>query len=171
MIYLTHYNSPIGKITLASDGKNITGLWLEGQKYFLASVKKETRLDDGLSLFKSAKAWLDEYFAGKNPAPAILPLAPEGTSFRKQVWQILLKIPYGKTISYGEIAKRLSLENGGARTSARAIGGAVGHNPISIIIPCHRVIGADGSITGYAGGTDKKIRLLSLEGAVLPGLK
>lgn len=171
MVYLSHYKSPIGKITLASDGKNITGLWLEGQKYFLASVKQKPLLDDGLSVFKAAKTWLDEYFAGKNPSPAIVPLAPEGTVFRKKVWEVLLQIPYGTTISYGELAKRLSLRNGGGKTSARAVGGAVGHNPISIIIPCHRVIGADGGLTGYAGGTQKKIRLLKLEGAVLPGLK
>ncbi|MGN0023449.1 MAG: methylated-DNA--[protein]-cysteine S-methyltransferase [Elusimicrobiaceae bacterium] len=167
MIFISEHNSPIGKITLASDGENLTGLWLEGQKYFWASVKEPPVKNDNLNIFEAAKTWLNAYFAGKNPAPIGIPLAPEGTDFRKKVWRLLLKIPYGETVSYGELAKQISKQNGGRRTSARAVGGAVGHNPISIIIPCHRVIGADGGLTGYAGGTNKKIRLLKLEGAVL----
>lgn len=171
MLYTAQCNSPIGKITLASDGQCLIGLWIEGQKHFLSSISGEVQTNENLEIFIKTKTWLKAYFQGENPDTSDIALAPQGSDFRKTVWRKLIKIPYGKTISYGDIAKRISDSAGGKKTSARAVGGAVGRNPISIIIPCHRVIGADGGITGYAGGIDKKIYLLKLEGAVLPTLK
>lgn len=157
MFYKTTYNSPLGEITLCSDGTNLVGVWFNGQKYFAATVK-ETHTNDTLALFTDVKNWLDRYFAGKKPEISELPLAPAGNEFRQAVWKILCEIPYGQTTTYGEIAKQL-----GKPKSAQAVGGAVGHNPISIIIPCHRVVGKNGSLTGYAGGIDKKIKLLKHE--------
>lgn len=155
----TNYDSPLGMLTLASDGEAIIGLWIEGQKYFAAGIPTNLPVCDDLPVFLQARDWLDRYFAGKRPAVSELPLAPQGSAFRQSVWTILCQIPYGHTVTYGEIAKRLGCK------SAQAVGGAVGHNPISIIIPCHRVLGADRGLTGYAGGTDKKIWLLRHEGA------
>jgi len=152
------YPSPVGALTVASDGENIIGLWLEGQKYFAATLSGEA-IEKELPVFEEARHWLDIYFSGREP-DFLPPLAPRGSEFRRTVWGELLRIPYGETVSYGEIAKRL-----GGKTSARAVGGAVGHNPISIIIPCHRVVGAKGSLTGYAGGVEKKKQLLRLEQA------
>ncbi len=169
MIYITEYPSPVGKLTIASDGINIIGLWIEGQKYFLEGLgnpntpKEIPVRNDGLSVFNESKKWLDRYFSGKKPKPAELPLAPDGSEFRKLIWKFLCEIPYGETTTYGALAKKAALIMGKKSMSAQAIGGAVGHNPISIIIPCHRVIGTDGSLTGYAGGLDKKIQLLKLE--------
>ena len=163
MHYVMKYHSPLGEITVASDGENIVGLWLEGQKYFAATLNGGLREVD-IPVFDTVRRWLDVYFSGSEPT-VTPPLAPEGSEFRRAVWAQLLRIPYGETVSYGEIARRLESETG-RRTSARAVGGAVGHNPISIIIPCHRVVGADGSLTGYAGGVDKKIKLLELEKAI-----
>lgn len=168
MDYTHHYNSPLGGITLASDGDSLTGLWFDGQKYFadtLSAVYEERPLP----IFEETKSWLDSYFNGENPdfTPR---LCMRGSAFRKTVWEILLSIPYGKTMTYGEIAEKVAMQKGIARMSAQAVGGAVGHNPISIIIPCHRVIGSSGSLTGYAGGMDKKIRLLELEKADLSRL-
>lgn len=162
MHYIMKYSSPLGEITVASDGENIVGLWLEGQKYFAATLEAGQR-EESLPIFDTVRCWLDVYFSGSEPT-FTPPLAPKGSEFRRSVWEQLLRIPYGETVSYGEIAKRLEAETG-RKTSARAVGGAVGHNPISIIIPCHRVVGADGSLTGYAGGVDKKVKLLEIERA------
>ena len=159
MYYLTNYESPISKLLLASDEESIIGLWLEGQKYYGSNIVDKAEYADDLPVFTTASNWLDRYFNGENPAISELPLAPIGSDFRKSVWKILCNIPYGKCITYGDIAKKLNMN------CAQAVGGAVGHNPISIIIPCHRVVGAGGSLTGYAGGIDKKIHLLRHEGA------
>ncbi|WP_068496809.1 methylated-DNA--[protein]-cysteine S-methyltransferase [Paenibacillus kribbensis] len=164
MYYSTQYSSPVGSITLASDGQNLVGLWLEGQKYFGGPVTEEMTEKCDLPVLDTTKDWLDKYFTGQNPAISDLPLAPNGGAFRKAVWDILCEIPYGKYITYGEIAKIVASRTNKASMSSQAVGGAVGHNPISIIIPCHRVVGANGSLTGYAGGIDKKIKLLEHEG-------
>lgn len=168
MKYLSHYMSPLGGITLASDGSSITGLWFDGQKYFPAGLS-ETHPKKALPVFEEAARWLNGYFAGKAPADTP-PLGPDGTPFRKAVWKILLTIPYGQTITYGGIAQRLAAQKGLAGMSAQAVGNAVGHNPISLMVPCHRVVGANGSLTGYAGGIDKKLWLLRLEGVDTAGL-
>ena len=163
MYYISKYNSPIGKITLASNGQELTGLWFDGQKYFAANLPDGSEEKD-LPIFEKTKEWLNEYFSGK--APDFTPnLSMAGISpFRKCVWEILLSVPFGKTTTYGQIAKEIEAETG-KRVSAQAVGGAVGHNAISIIIPCHRVLGSNGSLTGYAGGLEKKIALLKLEHA------
>jgi len=168
MTYTYKYDSPMGQITMASDGESITGLWIEGQKYFAQTLGEDVSQGQSLDIFTKTHAWLDDYFDGKNPANK-LSLAPKGSEFRQKVWEILLAIPYGELITYGEIAKKIAKSTGKA-ASAQAVGGAVGHNPISIIIPCHRVVGSGGSLTGYAGGIDKKIRLLELENASMDGL-
>lgn len=164
--FTAHYMSLLGDITMASDGTALVGLWLDGQKYFadvLLDKVHEERPE--LPIFDETRRWLDIYFNGKQPnfTP---PLKLITSDFRKRVCQILLEIPFGKTTTYGEIARRIAAERGQQSMSAQAVGGAVGHNPISIIIPCHRVIGADGSLTGYAGGIEKKIYLLRLEGVI-----
>lgn len=164
MSYSTHYSSPLGRIMLASDGANIIGLWLEGQKYFAATMTEKTVEKENLPVFIAAKSWLDRYFSGEKPAISELPLAPRGGEFRRTVWNILCQIPYGEVTTYGKIAKEIAGRMRKESMSGQAIGGAVGHNPISIIIPCHRVVGANGSLTGYAGGIDKKRRLLEHEG-------
>lgn len=164
MIYTTHYKSPIGEILLASDGDSLIGLWLENQKYFLATIKEETIDKPDLKVFIQTQLWLEYYFQGEKLSIKDLPLAPRGTPFRQEVWQILCEIPYGEVITYGEVAKKMAERHHKQTMSAQAIGGAVAHNPISIIIPCHRVVGSHGSLTGYAGGIDKKIKLLELEG-------
>ena len=156
MEYRTIYPSPLGGLTLASDGSALTGLWIKGQKYFGSGVESWEEKGD-IPVFAEVSRWLDDYFAGEQPDPQILPLALSGTDFRRRVWQALLDVPYGEIITYGELAERIGCG------SARAVGGAVGHNPISIIIPCHRVLGADGSLTGYAGGIDCKRWLLEHE--------
>lgn len=158
MYYLTKYKSPIGDLTLASDESSIIGLWISGQKYFEPSLLNNFIQKDNHPILCDAKAWLDDYFAGKKPEIPRLSLAPSGSNFRQEVWKILMKIPYGTLTTYGEISKQMG------KMSAQAIGNAIGHNPISIIIPCHRVIGANGNLTGYAGGIDKKFQLLKLEG-------
>lgn len=164
MFYSTHYQSPLGSLMLASDGDNIVGLWLEGQKYFAGTVAEEMAARPDLPVLVAAKEWLDNYFSGQKPAISDLSLAPQGGAFRRAVWDILCQIPYGEVITYGEIAKMMAAQTNKAGMSAQAVGGAVGHNPISIIVPCHRVVGANGSLTGYAGGIGKKIRLLEHEG-------
>ena len=161
MQYTAHYASPLGAVTLASDGTALVGLWFDGQKYFADTLEDEHR-QKSLPVFEEARRWLDIYFSGKEPG-FLPPLAPKATPFRKKVWDILLSIPYGQTITYGEIAKTIAREQS-SRMSAQAVGGAVGHNPISIIVPCHRVVGTNGSLTGYADGIDKKVQLLTLEG-------
>lgn len=164
MFYSTSYSSPLGQIMLASDGENINGVWLTGQKYFADTVTEEMTVKDDLAIFACANNWLDRYFLGEKPAITELPLAPYGGEFRRGVWDILCKIPYGEVTTYGDIAKEMAAKMNKNNMSSQAIGGAVGHNPISIIIPCHRVVGASGSLTGYAGGIDKKIWLLKHEG-------
>ena len=161
MDFTHRFNSPLGGITLASDGEALTGLWFDGQKYFAASLEKEHE-EKSLPVFDLADEWLDLYFSGSDPG-FLPPLLMRTTEFRKTVWEILLTIPYGKTMTYGEIADRIAAGRGLSRMSAQAVGGAVAHNAISLMIPCHRVVGADGSLTGYAGGLEKKIRLLELE--------
>lgn len=163
MEYISHYQSPIGNILLAADEIGLTGLWLEGQKYFALSLNKEHK-EKEVPFFEEAKRWLDIYFSGKKPDYTV-PLHFTGTDFQNEVWKILCTIPYGQTMTYGEIAKQLAAKKGLKRMSAQAVGGAVGHNKISIIIPCHRVVGTNGSLTGYAGGIDKKVKLLNLEKA------
>lgn len=163
MIYTQHYDSPLGGILLAADDVGLTGLWFDGQKYFARGLSNE-RIAQETSVLTEAKRWLDIYFAGKEP-DFTPPLHPIGSAFRRSVWEILLQIPYGQTATYGEIARQHAKKQGLDRMSAQAVGGAVGHNEISIIIPCHRVVGADGSLTGYAGGIDKKEALLELERA------
>lgn len=164
MYYSHSYPSPIGPLLMASNGRHLAGLWMEGQKYFGGTVDEPLTPDSQRQEFKDATAWLDAYFSGKNPPLADLPLAPNGTAFQQAVWRQLLKIPYGETTTYGAIANEVALEMQKASMSGQAVGGAVGHNPISIIIPCHRVVGSSGSLTGYAGGLQKKLRLLALEG-------
>ena len=163
MDYTFHYESPLGGITLVSHGEAITGLWFDGQKHFASTLSREHREGD-LPLFRDASRWLDVYFGGGKP-DFTPPLAPEGTEFQKAVWEILLTNPYGETRTYGQLARALAERRGRQRISPQAVGSAVGRNPISLLIPCHRVVGADGSLTGYAGGLDKKLRLLRLEGA------
>lgn len=160
MIYSKNIPSPVGTLTIASDGTAIVGLWLEGQKYFADPVGTMTECGD-LPIFAQAEDWLRRYFAGAAPDPRELPLAPMGSPFRQTVWKYLLQIPYGRVTTYGQIAKAIGCK------SAQAVGGAVGHNPISIFIPCHRVVGSSGQLTGYAGGLDKKEFLLNLEQADL----
>ena len=163
MQYISHYQSPMGDILLAADEIGLTGLWFEGQKYFALYLDKEHE-ERELPIFEQAKKWLDIYFSGREPAFKV-PLHFIGTDFQNEVWEILYSIPYGQTMTYGEIAKQLAIKHGLKRMSAQAVGGAVGRNEISIIVPCHRVVGTNGSLTGYAGGIDKKIALLQLEGA------
>ena len=157
MLFLTHYASPLGPILLAADETGLTGLWFEAQKYFPSFLGVDYQEKETPVLTETVR-WLDVYFSGKDPG-FLPPLHPQGSPFRQTVWDILLTIPRGQTMTYGEIARRLGVH------SAQAVGGAVGHNPISILIPCHRVVGSDGSLTGYAGGLDRKTRLLQLEGA------
>ena len=165
-IYKTEYSSPIGKLSIAANNGVLIGLWIENQKYFESTIHNEKIFkNDNLNIFNQAKNWLDRYFSGKNPKISELLLAPAGSGFRLLIWDILCTIPYGKTTTYGVIAKEAAARLGREHISAQAVGGAVGHNPISIIIPCHRVVGAGGNLTGYAGGLDKKIKLLELEKA------
>lgn len=172
MYYTTTYLSPIGNITIAgsSDGTKLIGLWIDGQKYYGGTTKEELIEDNTCPIFTDVRTWLDQYFAGHKPDISQLPLAPIGSEFRRLVWQILCEIPYGQLITYGDIAKKMAVKMNKTTMSSQAIGGAVGHNPISIIIPCHRVVGSNGSLTGYAGGIDLKIKLLELEGADMSGL-
>lgn len=167
MTYLTKLVSPLGPVHLASDGQSIVGLWLKDQKYFAAGLEAETAEQPDLPVFRQASDWLNAYFE-KRDLPPLPPLAPKGSSFRQQVWKLLLEIPFGTTTTYGALAEKLRAA--GIRAAPQAVGGAVGHNPISIFIPCHRVVGMDGNLTGYAGGVEKKRFLLELEGVDLLGL-
>lgn len=168
--YNTIYPSPLGKITLASQDGKLIGLWMEGQKYHGNTLFPKMVEKDDEPIFNAAKRWLDRYFAGENPAIKELPLAPVGSEFRRQVWNILCEIPYGEIITYGDISKEIASLRGKSSMSSQAVGGAVGHNPISIIIPCHRVVGSNGSLTGYAGGIAIKIELLKREGVNMDSL-
>ena len=164
MIYKTHYNSPVGRILLAEKDDTLIGLWLEGQKYFLGTLKEAPAERDDSPVFEQTKNWLDRYFAGRKPLIRELNISPTGSEFRRQVWKLLCEIPYGEVTTYGEISKKIAMQRGLKQMSPQAVGGSVGHNPISIIIPCHRVVGSDGSLTGYAGGIQKKVMLLEHEG-------
>lgn len=160
--YTTHYDSPLGGITLASDGEALIGLWFDGQKYFAEALDKHHEERNTLPIFEETRHWLDIYFSGK--VPDFKPkLCMRASDFRKRVWEIMLTIPYGHTMTYGQIATVIAQERGLRTISPQAVGGAVGHNSISLIIPCHRVVGKSGSLTGYAGGIDKKLRLLQME--------
>ncbi len=185
MYSICHYNSPLGGMTLACDEEGLTGLWFDGQKYFGSGILKDEDLKGEASKVNTLKdgcvprktkekkpsvpeqtvKWLDIYFSGREP-DFTPPLHLTGSEFRLAVWELLLGIPYGQTTTYKELAGRIAEQRGIKTMSAQAVGGAVGHNPVSIIVPCHRVLGTDGSLTGYAGGIDKKISLLTLEKAV-----
>ncbi len=165
MTYTSERETPVGRVLLASDGEYLTGLWFFGAKHFASGLGSARQTKD-LPVFGPVGEWLDMYFSGEEP-DFTPPLRLRGTDFQKSVWRELLNIPYGRTATYGEIAKRLAAARGAERMSARAVGAAVGRNPISIIVPCHRVVGANGSLTGYAAGTDKKAFLLTLEGTPL----
>ena len=174
MYSICHYNSPLGGITLACDEEGLTGLWFDGQKYFgdgilKGGAKKEQGAEEKEAkrspVLEQTVKWLDLYFSGRKP-DCTPPLHLVGSEFRHAVWEMLLKIPYGQTTTYKELAGRIAEQREIKTMSAQAVGGAVGHNPVSIIVPCHRVLGTDGSLTGYAGGIDKKISLLTLEKAV-----
>lgn len=164
MYYATGYQSPVGTITLASDGNHLAGLWIKGQKYYGDTIPNSMTEQENIPIFNMAKKWLDKYFSREKPKITDLPLAPIGSQFRTEIWNILCEIPYGQVVTYGDIAKKMAAKRGIASMSSQAVGGAVGHNPISIIIPCHRVVGSNGSLTGYAGGIKTKIKLLELEG-------
>lgn len=163
MIYTSTYKSPIGNLLIASKDNKLVGLWMENQKYYLSNFKEEIVETENLEILVKTKKWLDRYFKGEKPNINELEISPIGSEFRKNVWEILKNIPYGEVITYNDIAKELAKQKGIKKMSAQAVGGAVGHNPISIIIPCHRVVGTNGSLTGYAGGIKKKIYLLEHE--------
>ncbi|MBO5073241.1 MAG: methylated-DNA--[protein]-cysteine S-methyltransferase [Eubacterium sp.] len=162
MQYTAKYQSPIGEILLAADEIGLTGLWFDGEKFYADGLDPEHE-EKELPVFETVRKWLDIYFIGKEP-DFMPPVHMTGSPFRLSVWELLRKIPYGETVTYGELAKMVAEKRGLSRMSAQAVGGAVGHNEISIIVPCHRVVGSDGSLTGYAGGVDRKERLLTLEG-------
>ncbi len=163
-IFSARYDSPVGRLTLAAGEQGLAGLWLDGQKYFGDTVDGVFVEAPDMPLLKKARQWLDAYFAGRKPAVSALPLAPAGGEFRREVWKILCEIPYGEYMTYGEIARLMAKRLNRKSMSSQAVGGAVGHNPISIIIPCHRVVGSNGSLTGYAGGIAAQKKLLELEG-------
>ena len=167
MTCIQHYRSPLGGILLAADEDGLTGLWFDGQKYYADTLPPDAAEEETPAL-TAAKRWLDVYFTGRQPA-FMPPLHPIGSPFRQAVWQLLLLIPYGQTTTYGAIARQLAAGQGLPSVSAQAVGGAVGHNRISILIPCHRVVGTGGSLTGYAGGIDKKIQLLTWEHTDMSG--
>lgn len=163
MIYKTHYNSPIGDILLAAKDDKLIGLWIEGQKNYLDDLNDEIKECQSIEILNKTKIWLDKYFNCEKPSINELELNPIGSPFRKRIWEILITIPYGKVITYNDIAKLIAKEKKIKKMSARAVGGAVGHNPISIIIPCHRVVGSNGNLTGYTGGLNIKKYLLKHE--------
>lgn len=162
MQFISYYSSPLGKIIMSADCDGLTGIWFEGQKYFPEDLRDFVNSET--EILSSAKEWLNVYFSGNEP-DFIPPLSLHGTSFRMEVWEKLRHIPYGTITTYGSIARQISAAHGNKNVSAQAVGGAVGRNPVSIIIPCHRVVGADGSLTGYAGGIEKKLFLLRMEGS------
>ncbi len=163
MFYGTHYSSPVGDILLAADDKSIIGLWIENQKYIGNTMPDGIEENNSNDIICQGVKWLDAYFAGDKPDISELSLAPRGNDFRQCVWKIITEIQYGKLATYSEVAKKTAERLGKRVMSAQAVGGAIAHNPISIIIPCHRVVGSSGSLTGYAGGIDKKILLLKHE--------
>ena len=159
--YISKYESPLGGMTLASDGECLIGLWFDDQNHFGTTLTGDLKEGDRL-VFKDTRKWLDVYFSGRDPGfiPRIKLI---GTDFRKDVWSMLLDIPYGELVTYGEIADKVAKKRGAAHMSAQAVGNAVSHNPILLIVPCHRVIGKDGMMTGYAGGIERKKKLIVLE--------
>lgn len=159
--FCTYHPSPVGRLTLASDGTALCGLWIEGQRFHARNCVLRERND--LPIFDDTINWLDRFFAGMKVEPDEILLNPEGTPFRMLVWKLLCRIPYGTTVTYGELAKQVAASMGVGSMSAQAVGGAVGANPVSIIIPCHRVVGNDGSLVGYAGGLNVKKSLLDIE--------
>ena len=162
--YKTEYKSPLGIITICCDeDEKVVGLFFKNQKYFADNIDGKITENNNLKIFVTVKSWLDKYFAGKKPNIKEIPIKFIGNDFRKSVWKILYEIPYGKTVTYGDIAKQIAKQKNITKMSAQAIGGAVGHNPISIIVPCHRVVGKNGKLTGYAAGINKKKKLLELE--------
>lgn len=166
MYFQTIYTPPfkgLGNISIVSDGKNIVGVWIDGQKYFASALKEKPVLKDNIPVLVKTRNWFDCYFAGERPSISDIPIVISGSRFRQIIWKLLCEIPYGETTTYKELAKKAAGILGKQSMSAQAVGGAVGHNPISVIIPCHRVIGSDGSLTGYAGGIDKKKILLDHE--------
>ncbi len=164
MQYTQNYESPLGRVLLASDGESLTGLWFDGQKYFGSTLTGQHE-QKALPVFEETVRWLDIYFGGQEPDFTPPLSMQQSSSFRREVWEIMLAIPFGQMMTYGAIAAELARQRGIDKMSAHAVGGAVSHNPISIIIPCHRVVGTNGSLTGYAGGIDKKVQLLTLEKA------
>ena len=160
-MYTLHYDSPLGGILLAADDVGLTGLWFDGEPYFAEGLDSDHTAQK-TPILQQAERWLEVYFSGREPG-FTPPLHPMGSSFRQAVWELLLQIPYGQTTTYGALAKQLAEKQGRLRMSAQAVGGAVGHNRIAILIPCHRVVGTNGSLTGYAGGIDKKEKLLRME--------
>lgn len=170
MLYYTEYPSPVGLLTIICDEKNIVGVWMKDQRYYTDTLTKTPALKENTAILRDTAAWLDRYFAGNKPSPYELPLAPKGNEFRQAVWRHLCEIPYGEVTTYKAISEKAAADLGKERMSAQAVGGAVGHNPISIIIPCHRVIGANGNLTGYGGGMDRKIQLLTFEGVDMSGM-
>lgn len=170
MVHTLRYVSPLGPLLLAEKDGGLMGLWIEGQKYFPTQREGWEEQPDAPALVSAAQ-WLDAYFAGQAPSPGTLPLRPEGSAFRLAVWKLLCEIPYGQVTTYGALAIKLAASRGVPHLSAQAVGGAVGHNPLSILIPCHRVVGADGSLTGYAGGIERKKALLTLEGVDIDRLR
>lgn len=164
MFCTTYYDSPVGRLLLAEQDGALAGVWIEDQKYFARSLEKAEVVQKDTAVLRQACRWLDRYFKGEKPRISELSLGPVGSGFQKQVWKLLCGIPYGEVTTYGAIAKQVAALRGADHMSAQAVGGAVGHNPVSIIIPCHRLVGTNGSLTGYAGGIEKKIRLLEHEG-------
>ena len=168
MHYTQTISSPLGSILLSADEVGLTGLWFDGGRYYAETLPEE-HVERETPVLKDTKRWLDIYFGGNDPGPTP-PLHLQGSPFRLAVWEILRQIPFGKTITYGEIAREIARRQGSKTVPAQAVGGAVGHNPVSIIVPCHRVVGSNGSLTGYAGGIERKVRLLALEKADMTGL-
>ncbi|MBR4656337.1 MAG: methylated-DNA--[Oscillospiraceae bacterium] len=166
MIFTAVCPSPLGPLLLAAEEDRLLGLWLAGQRHYAAGLPEESREDPTHPVLRAAEDWLGRYFAGERPAPGELILAPRGSEFQRLIWSLLPEIPYGETVTYGELAALAARRSGREKTAPRAVGGAVGRNPISIIIPCHRVLGAGGSLTGYAGGLERKRWLLRHEGAI-----
>ena len=169
MTYFTEYDSElIGMLILQSDGQALTGCWFEHDRLLGYAQAADLQRKDDLPVFDQTRNWLDRYFAGQAPSPEELPLAAKGSSFQHRVWDILSEIPYGSTVTYGDIAKQIAHATG-KKMSAQAVGGAVGHNPICVIVPCHRVMGPKGNLTGFGGGLDTKIKLLQHENVNMEG--
>jgi len=169
MHYLSHYESPLGVMTMAGDGEHLTGLWFDGQKHDRSTIDDEAALAPDLPVFTRTAQWLDAYFGGADPG-FTPPIRVEGSDFKRMVTAIMLAIPFGATSTYARIAAEVARRMDRRQMSAQAVGGAVGRNPIVLIVPCHRVLASDGGLHGYAGGVDRKERLLEMEGVNVSGL-